>query len=91
MSLRWRDWQVGKIVGVVSDLWYHQGPAVGPDMSLQQMQKELQKTNQPMHVLVSIFRDQVRSLNSSHEYEQTIDVFFSDLDPILVMFFVQIH
>ena len=44
-----------------------------------------------MHVPVSIFRDQVRSLNSSHEYEQTVNVLFSDLDPILVMFFVQIH
>ena len=77
-----------KTAGAESGLWYHRGPAVGPDMSLQQMQKELQKINRPMHVLVSIFRDQVRSLNSSHEYEQTIDVFLSNFDPIFVMFFI---
>ena len=60
-------------------------------MSLQQMQKELQRINQPMNVLVSVLRGQVRSLNPSHKYEQTIDVLFSDLDPVLVMLFIQIH
>ena len=80
-----------KTAGVESDLWYHQGPAVGPDMSLQQMQKELQRITRPINVFLSGCRDQARDLNSSHEYEKTVNVFFSDLDPILVMLFVQIH
>ena len=56
----------------------------------QQRLKELQRINQPVNHVINILKVGITGVSLSHEYEQTINVFFDHLDVILVVFPVQI-